>query len=153
MKKKNTGKFNYSSSANQGCNQHVNMFKRIDFAELQRSVNMIKWHFMVILVNLSSKFPFDISRLWVDQSWKKWCQLSLRSSVRPCILNQFSNRKWLIYLNLKLKKQGRIHGQYQSRTGGQGRKCVFSHFSTRSPWTDRPTDGRTDGRTDGQSLL
>ena len=106
-KKKNTGKFNYSSSANQGCNQHVNMFKRIDFAELRRSVNMIKWHFMVILVNLSSKFPFDISRLWVDQSWKKWCQLSLHSSVRPCILNQFSNRKWLIYLNLKLKKKTR----------------------------------------------
>ena len=29
-------------------------------------------------------------------------------------------------------QQGRIHGQYQSRTGGQGRKCVFSHFSTRA---------------------
>ena len=28
------------------------------------------------------------------------------------------------------EEQGRIHGQYQSRTGGQGRKCVFSHFST-----------------------
>ena len=41
-------------------------------------------------------------------------------------------------------KQGRIHGQYQSRMGGQGRKCVFSHFSTRSPRINRPTDGRTD---------
>ena len=30
------------------------------------------------------------------------------------------------------EEQGRIHGQYQSRTGGQGRKCVFSHFSTRA---------------------
>ena len=37
-------------------------------------------------------------------------------------------------------EQGRIHGQYQLRTGGQGRKCAFSHFSTR-------VHGRTDGRT------
>ena len=29
-------------------------------------------------------------------------------------------------------QQGRIHGQYQLQTGGQGRKCVFSHFSTRA---------------------
>ena len=42
-------------------------------------------------------------------------------------------------------KQGRIHG-HQLRTGGQGRKCAFFHFSTRA-------DGRTDQRTDGQSLL
>ena len=35
--------------------------------------------------------------------------------------------------NLINPKQGRIHGQYQSRTGGQGRKCAFSHFPTRSP--------------------
>ena len=43
------------------------------------------------------------------------------------------------------RKQGRIHGQYQLRMGGQGRKCTFSHFSTRvhGP-TDRPTDGRTE---------
>ena len=49
------------------------------------------------------------------------------------------------------KKQGRIHGQYHLRTGGQGRKCAFSHFPTRSlptdQWTDGPTDQRTDGRT------
>ena len=50
----------------------------------------------------------------------------------------------------QLKKQGRIHGQYQLRTGGQGRKCAFSHFLTR---VHGPTDQRTDGRTDGQSLL
>ena len=41
-------------------------------------------------------------------------------------------------------KQGRIHG-HQLRTGGQGRKGAFSHFSTRSPLrTNRPTDRRTD---------
>ena len=28
-------------------------------------------------------------------------------------------------------KQGRIHG-HQLRTGGQGSKCAFSHFSTRA---------------------
>ena len=48
-------------------------------------------------------------------------------------------------------EQGRIHGQYQSRTGGQRRKCVFSHFPTRSTRTDQPTDQRTDGRTDGRT--
>ena len=48
------------------------------------------------------------------------------------------------------EEQGRIHGQYQLRTGGQGRKCAFSHFLTR---VHGPTDQRTDGRTDGQSLL
>ena len=56
-----------------------------------------------------------------------------------------------ITLVLQWKKQGRIHGQYQSRTGGQGRKCVFSHFPTRSPQTNRPTDQPTNGRTDKAS--
>ena len=42
----------------------------------------------------------------------------------------------------KREEQGRIHG-HQLRTGGQGRKCVFSHFSTRWLRTDRRTDGRT----------
>ena len=44
------------------------------------------------------------------------------------------------------EQQGRIHGQYQLLTGGQGRRCAFSHFSTRAY---RPTDWRKDG----QSLL
>ena len=44
-------------------------------------------------------------------------------------------------------KQGRIHGQYQSRTDGQGRKCVFSHFLN----SITPTDQRTDRRTDEAS--
>ena len=39
------------------------------------------------------------------------------------------------------KKQGRIHG-HQLRTGGQGRKSVFSHFLT-------CVYGRMDGWTDG----
>ena len=42
------------------------------------------------------------------------------------------------------EKQGRIHGQYQLRTGGQGQKCAFSHFSTRAHGPDRWMDGRTD---------
>ena len=44
-------------------------------------------------------------------------------------------------------EQGRIHG-HQLRTGGQGRKCAFSHFPTRSLRTDGPTDQRTNGPTD-----
>ena len=41
-------------------------------------------------------------------------------------------------------EQGWIHG-HQLRTGGQERKCAFSHFLTQSPWrTDGPTDGWTD---------
>ena len=43
------------------------------------------------------------------------------------------------------RKQDRILG-HQLRTGGQGRKCANSHFSTRA-------DGPMDGPTDGQSLL
>ena len=43
-----------------------------------------------------------------------------------------------------MRKQGRIHG-HQLRTGGQERKCAFSHFSTRAHQrTNRRTDGRTD---------
>ena len=43
------------------------------------------------------------------------------------------------------EQQGRIHGQHQLRTGGQGRKCAFSHFSTHVHWRmDQPTDGPTD---------
>ena len=47
----------------------------------------------------------------------------------------------------KSKKQCRIHGQYQSRTGGQGRKCAFSHFLNSITSTDQPSDRPTDGRT------
>ena len=43
-------------------------------------------------------------------------------------------------------EQGRIHGQYQLRTGGQGRKCALSNVSTH-------VHGREDRRTDGQRLL
>ena len=45
-------------------------------------------------------------------------------------------------------KQGRIHDQNQSRTGGQGRKMPVFTLSN-----SIITDGRTNGRTDGQSLL
>ena len=42
------------------------------------------------------------------------------------------------------EEQGRIHGQYQLRTGGRGRKCAFPHFSTRDHGpTDQPTNQRT----------
>ena len=48
-------------------------------------------------------------------------------------------------------KQGRIHG-HQLRTGGQGRICAFSHFSTcvhgpKDRPTNQPTNRPTDGRT------
>ena len=64
----------------------------------------------------------------------------------PCHTDTRTNgRESRVYVCTDEEKQARIHGQYQSRTGGQGRKCAFSHFQTRSP--------RTDGQTDGQSLL
>ena len=54
-----------------------------------------------------------------------------------------------------LGKQGRIHGQYQSRTGGQGHAQIHTNFPTlkmpknaKKAKCDRPKDGRTDGRTD-----
>ena len=51
-------------------------------------------------------------------------------------------------------QQGRIHG-HQLRTGGQGRICAFSHFSTRAYGrTNGPTDQRTVGRdSDSRQLL
>ena len=48
--KKSVGKLNYRSRSNQWCNWHVNRLKHKDLAKLQRSVGMIKWHFLVILV-------------------------------------------------------------------------------------------------------
>ena len=46
-------------------------------------------------------------------------------------------------------QQGWIHGQYQSRTGGQGRKCTFFPLFDLCSRTDGPTNQPTDGRTDG----
>ena len=57
---KSMSKLNYSSRANQWCNQHVNMLKHIDLAELRISVGMIKWHFLVILASKSGHFAFEI---------------------------------------------------------------------------------------------
>ena len=48
--KKSVSKLNYCSRANQWCNRHVNMLKHINLAELQRSVGMLKCHFLVISV-------------------------------------------------------------------------------------------------------
>ena len=42
---------------------------------------------------------------------------------------------------LRVRKQGRIHGQHELRSGGQGRKCAFSHSLTRG---HRLTDRRMD---------
>ena len=53
--KKSVGKLNFCSRPNHWCNRHVNRLKHIDLAKLQRSVCMIKWHFLVILVILGSK--------------------------------------------------------------------------------------------------
>ena len=53
--KKSVGKLNYCSRSNQWCNRHVNRLKHIDLSKRQRSVGMIKWHFLVILVILGSK--------------------------------------------------------------------------------------------------
>ena len=62
--KKFMSKLNYSSRSNQWCNRHVNMLKHIDLAELQRSVGMIKWHFLVILVILGSKSGHFALEIW-----------------------------------------------------------------------------------------
>ena len=82
----------------------------------------------------------------------RWPHIALG---RPVSFKEQRQRQWSKIL-LSMSKQGRIHG-HQLRTGGQGRKCAFSHFSTRA-WrtnrpTNRPTDQPTDGQTDGQSLL
>ena len=67
------------------------------------------------------------------------------------IMNEL--KKWMSYECIC--EQGRIHG-HQLRTGGQGRKCAFSHFSTQSPLrtnqpTNQPTNRPTDWRTDKAS--
>ena len=49
----------------------------------------------------------------------------------------------------RIEKQGRIHGQYQLRTGGQGRNASFHTFQL--DHHDRRTDQRPDGRTDGRT--
>ena len=66
--------------------------------------------------------------------------------ILPYVASVFSKIHLTLY---KCVEQGRIHGQYQSRTGGQGRKCAVSYFLTRV----RRTNRRNDRPTDGQSLL
>ena len=71
------------------------------------------------------------------------------SSVRRILAHLAHLAQFLFFIYLsyqKLGKQGRIHGQYQLRTGGQGRKCVFSHFST---CAHGPTEGWINGPMDG----
>ena len=80
-------------------------------------------------------------RAWVRRSL---CGVTISTTSRSGL-----GASWKISeLTEEEEEQGRIHGQYQLRTGGQGRKCAFSHFSTR---VHGPTNGRTDGRTDGQT--
>ena len=44
---------------------HVNMLKHIDLAELQISVSIIKWHFLVILLILGSKLSHFALETWL----------------------------------------------------------------------------------------
>ena len=67
-----------------------------------------------------------------------WLKLDVRRDVNLKIFGHVNPEAILFYQ--VLRKQGRIRGQYQSRKGGQGQKCMFSHSPTRA-------DGRTDGRT------
>ena len=64
-----------------------------------------------------------------------------REEVRDNVDERLGTRETPI--QAECREQGRIHG-HQLRTGGQGRKCAFYHFSTRSLRTDGPTDGPTD---------
>ena len=80
-----------------------------------------------------------------------------KTQIRPCppkTLIAFVTSKTFCHkvFCCSVVQQGRIHG-HQLRTGGQGRKCAFSNFSTRSLRTNGPTDRPTYGPTDGQSLL
>ena len=70
--------------------------------------------------------------------------------IRPCLFLTHPNMVSSRVACPRLIKQGRIHGQYQLWTGGQERKCAFSHFST---CVHGRTDGRTNRPMDGQSLL
>ena len=84
------------------------------------------------------KYPTHIHKMHLKRAFSHF--LTHRSMDRR------TNRPTKPFTELRdcnWKKQGRIHGQYQSRTGGQGRKCVFSHFSTRAWRTNRRTDGPT----------
>ena len=56
-------KMNYCSRVNLWCNLHVITFWHLDSTDFQRSVDMVKWLFLVILVILAPKlghFPFEI---------------------------------------------------------------------------------------------
>ena len=90
-------------------------------------------------VRMMRIFPLNVANL-------------IKSSATPhsphCTPSQtdvFARRaavRWMCLMSQMLGKRGRIHG-HQLRTGGQGRKCAFSHFSNRSLRTDGPTDRRT----------
>ena len=95
--------------------------------------------FKIYLWMFAFAFPRRLS-LWIKMAWIKSVSISLK----------YKNKVWSIGRVVCSQKQGRIHG-HQLRTGGQGWKYAFSHFSTRAWRTDRPTDQPTDGRTDKAS--
>ena len=89
------------------------------------------------------------------------CILTLRLRYM-CILTInillfFSNNLFLFQnINLHKKNSNLLEkilawSRCQLRAGGQGRKCAFSHFLTRSPRTNGPTGKPTDRRTDKAS--
>ena len=105
---------------------------------------------------------YSNSNIWADHV--KISDFSMQAHACSCLLiHSFGLSRAQYHKHTKHTKshdtnfpwgrvdQGRIHG-YQLQTGGQGRICAFSHFSTRSPLrTDRPTDRPTNRRTDKAS--
>ena len=82
---------------------------------------------------------FEVTWSFGQEQWGQRQQKNKKSSVTNGLTDQQRGVQSCVARD---SKQGRIHS-HQLRTGGQGRKSAFSHFSTLSLRTNRPTDGHT----------
>ena len=119
-------------------------------SELLVSFHALSWKITIIslfmprLIMIGSLHPSDISPSFKLSFFKKFPHI-LDSDTPTERHNQPTHRPQnpttIVYM-VTYKNQGRKHGQYQSRTGGQGRKMRVFALSN-SIITDGPTDGRT----------
>ena len=108
-------------------------------------------YLMSRIASLRGRSRNPSSKLWQTITWKKTFKRMHMRGISNARFNMLQTN-WRTNKRTKPSTELLVHDLINKwrgvtislRTGGQGQKCTFSHFSTRSPRTDQPTNGRTD---------
>ena len=118
----------------------------LNYFSFSLSFCFIKPYFMRNFIGTTNRAQF----MYVSLYYWMWFQVtgkkssSFKFNTVTSAPRQYSTLMMSVYKKKSKEKQGRIHGQYQSRTGGHWAGAEMRVFTLwNSITTDRPTDGHS----------